>query len=146
MQQRQIRSRDQDIGGVATRETLLIGRVGDRRRKFSRGQPIGQFVGVAAIRRQVTAMGVPESCCRVEISKQIDRIQRKVGDAVVLEGDVYRRHIGVGRRRQPECRVQNRHGAEHRQPFKQSTVGPVRIADQDEVDIGLVFRRQLAQL
>ena len=91
-------------------------------------------------------MGVPESGGGVQDREKVDRIEREVGDTVVLEGDVDGRHLGVGRSRQTERRVQDWHGAEHRQTFEESAIGAVGVADQNKVDIGLIPRGQPAQL
>ena len=119
--------------------------VGDRRREFGGGQPVRECIGVATVRRQVTAVGVPEAGSGVEDGEQIDRVEREVGDAVVLESDIDGGHFGTGRGWLAECCVEDRYGAEHRQPFEQPAVGSVGVADQDEVDVGLILRGQLAQ-
>ena len=146
LQQRQIRCRDQHISGVTAGSPLLVCRIRDRGGQLVGRQSVREPVGVATVRCQIATVDVPETGRRVENGEQVDRVQRKVGDTVVLEGDVDGRHGGVGRSRLAERGVKDRDGAEGRQPFEQSTVGPVGISDQDEVDVGLILRGQLAQL
>ena len=83
-----------------------------------------------------------ESQHRVQVSDDVERIQRKVGGAVVLPVDLDRFELGVGRRGAVERKIDDR-DVEAREPLHQAAVGHIGVTGQDEVDIGSCGSRRI---
>lgn len=120
LQQREVLRRDQDISvvpvlGVAVRILPFSGVLLHRRR----GEQLCERLlagrtprerGVDGGRVGIGQVGVEEAEGRVESRQQIDRVQRRVGDDVVLVGDVGHPVTGVGRGRAVEGDADERDG------------------------------------
>ena len=72
---------------------------------------------------------------RVRGGDEVERVQREVGDAVVLADDLDRVELGVGRRGAVEGHVEDR-DVEAGEPGGKAAVGQVGVTDQHEVDVG----------
>ena len=80
-------------------------------------------------------MHVDEAQNRVQEGDDIERIQREIGEAVVLPVDLDRVELGVGRRGAVERQIEDRN-VEAREPGIKPAVGQIGVTAQHEVDIG----------
>ena len=80
-------------------------------------------------------MHVEDAQNRVHVGDEIERIQREIGEAVVLPVDLDRVELGVGRRGTVERHIEDRN-VEAREPGIKAAVGQIGVTDQHEVDVG----------
>ena len=80
-------------------------------------------------------MHVEEAQQRVQVGDEVERIQREIGDDVVLPGDDDRVERGVGRLGTVERQIEDR-DVEAGEPGKNAAVGQIAVTAQHEVDIG----------
>ena len=79
---------------------------------------------------------------RVHIGDEVERIQREIGEEVVLPRDFDRVELGVGRRGPVERKIDDRQ-VEPREPGKNAAVGQIEVGYQHEVDVGGLGSRRV---